>query len=610
MVRAEGATKYKYEYKEVGAESYTTKEENSTSDTCIFTGLKSNQIYSIRVEVTIGGEVKVIEKPITVGKIPTGGVIKLKSITWTDGVATAIIYHEETGSYQIEWKTDGAEGASWTRESTGAKEITVSNLSYGDTLYVRLYDGYSSGDDGTISLNDDIVPQEATITPSKTEAAIGETITATVVQKDNESGIEITSCKWVYTTQSTLLGTGMTPIIYASEDGTTTKRWANAVTADGSMWVWIPRYAYQITSNYQKGGSGVSGNINIKFLNGTGNTPIDGSSITIANASGQNNWNVHPAFTYGNAVSGIWVAKFEASFVGAGTTAESGKYDGTDKTLQVKPGVSSWRSITIGNIYTVCKNYNTTLNSHQMKNSEWGAVAYLAQSTYGKNSEVWINPNSNYLTGQAGRDISVSSTTSTYAYDNTTYGVNASTTGNVYGIYDMSGGAHEYVAAYVNNNYVKSGKNPYTYGKSLIDSTDSKTKDVYTSNGDTQSGNYSAAASVYGDAVYETSSNINGSYSWYGDHSNFPYSNNPFFIRGGNYNNTTNAGLFYFNNNNGNSNSNNGFRPVLVALRYKERKIFFHLKKISLRTYRRRYQRSLIPLVKNHKHINSKMAKI
>ena len=236
VVRAEGATKYKYEYKEVGAESYTTKEENSTSDTCIFTGLKSNQIYSIRVEVTIGGEVKVIEKPITVGKIPTGGVIKLKSITWTDGVATAIIYHEETGSYQIEWKTDGAEGASWTRESTGAKEITVSNLSYGDTLYVRLYDGYSSGDDGTISLNDDIVPQEATITPSKTEAAIGETITATVTQKDNESGIEITSCKWVYTTQSTLLGTGMTPIIYASEDGTTTKRWANAMTADGSMW--------------------------------------------------------------------------------------------------------------------------------------------------------------------------------------------------------------------------------------------------------------------------------------------------------------------------------------------------------------------------------------
>ena len=59
-------------------------------------------------------------------------------------------------------------------------------------------------------------------------------------------------------------------------------------------------------------------------------------------------------------------------------------------------------------------------------------------------------------------------------------------------------------------------------------------------------------------------------------YSNFPYSTNQFFIRGGNYNNTSNAGLFYFNNNNGNANSNNGFRPVLVALRHKEKiKIIF-----------------------------------
>ena len=46
-------------------------------------------------------------------------------------------------------------------------------------------------------------------------------------------------------------------------------------------------------------------------------------------------------------------------------------------------------------------------------------------------------------------------------------------------------------------------------------------------------------------------------------------SNNPFFIRGGNRNNTsTNAGVFNFNRNNGNSNSNNGFRMCL-AIWYK-----------------------------------------
>ena len=31
---------------------------------------------------------------------------------------------------------------------------------------------------------------------------------------------------------------------------TTDKKWANAKTSDGSLWVWIPRYAYQIADNY------------------------------------------------------------------------------------------------------------------------------------------------------------------------------------------------------------------------------------------------------------------------------------------------------------------------------------------------------------------------
>ena len=38
-----------------------------------------------------------------------------------------------------------------------------------------------------------------------------------------------------------------------------------------------------------------------------------------------------------------------------------------------------------------------------MKNDEWGAVAYLSKSKYGKeNEEVWINNSSSYITGSAG----------------------------------------------------------------------------------------------------------------------------------------------------------------------------------------------------------------
>ena len=52
-------------------------------------------------------------------------------------------------------------------------------------------------------------------------------------------------------------------------------------------------------------------------------------------------------------------------------------------------------------------------------------------------------------------------------------------------------------------------------------------------------------------------------------YSNFPNTSNPFFDRGGGYNNDTNAGVFYFNNINGNTNNNDSFRVVVPVLRYK-----------------------------------------
>ena len=55
----------------------------------------------------------------------------------------------------------------------------------------------------------------------------------------------------------------------------------------------------------------------------------------------------------------------------------------------------------------------------------------------------------------------------------TTLGVNASTTGNIYGIYDMSGGASEMVAAYVDNT-----SSLYFKGTQIMEA-DLKYKDVY-----------------------------------------------------------------------------------------------------------------------------------
>ena len=199
-----------------------------------------------------------------------------------------------------------------------------------------------------------------------------------------------------------------------------------------------------------------------------------------------------------------------------------------------------------------------------MKNDEWGAVAYLSKSKYGKqNEEVWINNSSSFITGSAGNSASASSNTGTTNDYTSTQGVKASTTGTVYGVYDMSGGAWEYVAGYVNN-----GNGSLTsYGSSLVNG-DAKTKNVYSkASSDSYENNYNANSSKYGDAVYETSANGNtGNGSWYGDYSFFPYTSYSFFYRGGGYIYGTGAGVFCFASLNGSSDSSYSFRPVLVAL--------------------------------------------
>ena len=179
-----------------------------------------------------------------------------------------------------------------------------------------------------------------------------------------------------------------------------------------------------------------------------------------------------------------------------------------------------------------------------MKNTEWGAVAYFSKSKYGINGEVAIN-SFNYTGG--GSDNSY--------VDNT----DQSTTGNVWGIYDMSGGKYEYVAAYVNNG--SSILN--TYGSSLV-SASSYMKDIYTASKDTSSENYNESSSKYGDALYETSSDNSGYNSWYDDYSLFPSRDEPFFRRGGAKDDRTHTGVFCFDYSDGDEYYASTFRPVLI----------------------------------------------
>ena len=373
---------------------------------------------------------------------------------------------------------------------------------------------------------------------------------------------------------------GMTPVKYIEGTGwvkTTAvdeewydynaKEWANVILGDAtfstsgsyevldenatySMLVWIPRYAYKITSNYHYGSEN-GGNIEIVFLD-TQNKDKDGADYSEktkypgvtgeGTASGaMDDYVVHPSFTFGeDELAGYWVGKFESSNNG-------GK-------IQIKGGVQSWRSISVNDIHNICVGMNNSGNSyglsdsdsvvdpHMMKNSEWGAVAYLAQSKYGKNSEVTINNYEDCYTGGG------NSATSYLGNKN------QSTTGNETGIYDMSGCAFEYVAG-----YLKDGNT--SYGSSLVNS-DARYRDVYTS--------YTVpdtSTKLYGDAVYETSSAADGNtYAWYSNYSEIPFSDVPFFVRSGYYGNGGYAGLFYLYRNYGSEFKNYSFRVVVPIL--------------------------------------------
>ena len=119
------------------------------------------------------------------------------------------------------------------------------------------------------------------------------------------------------------------------------KKWANSQTEDGSMWVWIPRYAYKVNDNQT---------FDIKFLIGTTDNYYDeNGNIQIAKRCKSEEelvdttvgYTVHPAFTdetkinYRNGgwdkeLTGIWVAKFEAGYAsgnnGAPVKASSVSY--------------------------------------------------------------------------------------------------------------------------------------------------------------------------------------------------------------------------------------------------------------------------------------------
>ena len=239
------------------------------------------------------------------------------------------------------------------------------------------------------------------------------------------------------------------------------KKWANSVTVSSTnrstyksasvgteipmddiltMEVWIPRYKYKVWNyNADETVSSDPQEIEITFEKGTGKTgeitcvdSISGTdgdpsetckigSATCTDSTCNNKTYTHPAFTFGDEeIQGFWIGKFELT--------------GTISNITVKPNLSSLRSEKISSFETnIMKMKNsgnqyglsTSTDTHMIKNSEWGAVAYLSHSKYGTCTDgtckaVSKNNSKGYYTGRSGGNSnSEASSEGTYKYNQT-----------------------------------------------------------------------------------------------------------------------------------------------------------------------------------------------
>ena len=473
-------------------------------------------------------------------------------------------------------------------------------------------------------LKDDGVLDEEIIDP-KNRKNISDNLKIKIISKINGNGKsiltyevnpkDINDCTYIGGPLYVDISSELTPVIY---DGTNwrvpkldeewynygNQMWANAVilkkgktkkpgdivTVEGNnpdaliMLVYVPRYEYRIVGEYGThadhvtGSAALPGEIEVKFINNS-QTKADDDYI------------LHPAFIFGDKqLSGIWVGKFEISHatLSSSTTANNLgcstinciNADG----LRTLPNVPSLRYNSVSNFWYAIKSIEnrsntfglTNMDTHMIKNVEWGAVAYLSQSEYGKygnndyereEKEIYQNKSQTFMTGNSNGTPSQTDFNTQCEYDNDTdnCGVGASTTGNVYGIYDMSGGADEYVMGVLGTNKSPTLSSSGFSGTDIFENDVINSKYYYIYSNPTSSATDDAKKSCNGGICYGHA--LSETYNWYYDSNFMPTSSASWIMRGGRYSNSSApaSGIFFYSNATGGSNLYLSTRIILVS---------------------------------------------
>jgi len=336
----------------------------------------------------------------------------------------------------------------------------------------------------------------------------------------------------------------------------TKDEWANAVVfAEGvtkevgdpiseseiDLWfVWVPRYEYKLPAD-SIGTEETPKAININFISSSATTPSEGYSF-------------HPGFAWDSDWSdgisewkdGIWIGKFES-------TATETTTDSVQK-IMIKANTESWRSVKVTNMYTSGLNLDTdygitNLDSHMTRYTEWTAISYLTNSIYGlcesstSCTEVGVNTSSSYISGMEDYETNV----------------NLSTTGNITGIYDISGSAYEYVMGYLSETKGSSGFETLPTDNKYVDAFTSSSTSTYNYSVITHINGITSMNGVFGELLSDKTKGT----SWYGDSAYSVYSSVPWFNLGGGCNSGSGAGAFGSSYSVGDAIASGGFRVVL-----------------------------------------------
>ena len=287
------------------------------------------------------------------------------------------------------------------------------------------------------------------------------------------------------------------------------------------FYVWIPRFKYRLwnvtgepnISSYDAYTKGIDISFEKNKESGGSiyckdNICYSDEERTISLTQNDNDKYYTPSsFTNNEELLGFWVGKYEVSN-GCKDNCLTNSSD-----LTILPNQESWRNNNLSNYYEAIKGKGNSY--HIIKNSEWGTISYLSHSKYGICSNMKcteITSNNTYISGKEGKD---------------------STTGNIYGVYDMAGSASEFVMAnYTSNNSLTLNNSNFKYNVT-IPSTD---YDLY-----------SGTNFILGDATKEILLTQSSTGSWDNNYSIFIDKVNNWFIRGGMAGNEVGNGIFYYN---------------------------------------------------------------